>query len=391
MTPLSKKETAVLDWLAGQRDAMISLVAAFVNIDSGSYDKAGVDAVGAQLRGFLTSHDIGFEVLTNEHFGDAIRAGVGNGAGTGNAPILLMGHRDTVFGQGEAVRRPFRIADGTASGPGCADMKAGLAINAFVIAALKRFAAAPAPVTALFTADEEIGSPSSKELIMKEARAARAVFNSEPGRPGGGVVTGRKGGIFMRLDVAGKAAHAGNNYADGISAIEELAQKIIRLHAVTDLPNGISCNVGTIGGGQTVNTIAPSASAEVDLRFIRPADRTTAMAKIEAIVAESFVPGTRAKLEITGEFDPMVASEASQRLYDHYAACAAALGQTVEPMFAGGCSDAGFASSAGAPTICAVGPIGGRAHSPEEYLEVDSILPRAQALALAIMRLGGMR
>jgi glutamate carboxypeptidase len=159
---------------------------------------------------------------------------------------------------------------------------------------------------------------------------------------------------------------------------------------VTDLPNGISCNVGTIRGGQTVNTIAPSASAEVDLRFIRPADRTKAMAKIDAIVAESFVAGTRARLEITGEFDPMVASEASQRLYDHYAACAATLGQTVEPMFAGGCSDAGFASSAGAPTICAVGPIGGRAHSPEEYLEVDSILPRAQALALAIMRLEGM-
>jgi glutamate carboxypeptidase len=387
MTALSKKETAVLDWLAGQREAMISLVAALVNIDSGTYDKAGVDAVGAQLRGFLASHDIGFDIIANERFGDAIRAGVGEGAGGGNAPILIMGHRDTVFGQGEAVRRPFDIADGKGSGPGCADMKAGLTINAFVIAALKRFAAAPAPVTALFTADEEIGSPSSKELIMKEARAARAVFNSEPGRPGGGVVTGRKGGVFMRLDVTGKAAHAGNNYADGISAIEELAQKIIRLHAVTDLPNGISCNVGTISGGQTVNTIAPHASAEVDLRFIKSADRTRAMAAIEKIVAQSFVPGTTARLEITGEFEPMVVSEASQRLYEHYAACAAALGQAVEPMFAGGCSDAGFAASAGAPTICAVGPVGGRAHSPDEYLEVDTIVPRAQALALAIMRL----
>jgi glutamate carboxypeptidase len=390
MTSFSEKETAVLGWLGDQREAMTSLVAALVNIDSGSYDKSGVDAVGAQLRGFLTGHDIGFDIIANERFGDAIRAGVDTGAGAGNSPVLLMGHRDTVFEQGEAVRRPFRIADGNASGPGCADMKAGLTINAFVIAALKKFAAAPTPITALFTADEEIGSPSSKELIMKEARAARAVFNSEPGRPGGGVVTGRKGGVFMRLDITGKAAHAGNNYADGISAIEEIAQKIIRLHALTDLPNGISCNVGTISGGQTVNTIAPSASAEIDLRFIRPADRTKAMAAIEAIVGQSFVPGTKARLEITGEFEPMVASEASQRLYDHYAACAAALGQTVEPMFAGGCSDAGFASSVGAPTICAVGPVGGRAHSPEEYLEVDSIVPRAQALALAIMRLEGM-
>jgi glutamate carboxypeptidase len=390
MTALSEQETAVLEWLASQRDAMVDLVAALVNIDSGTYDKAGVDAVGMRVRGFLAAQGIGFTVVPNDRFGDAIRAATDNAAGAGNAPVLLLGHRDTVFPQGEAGRRPFRVACDRASGPGCADMKAGVAINAFVLAAFQKFAAAPAPITALFTSDEEIGSPSSKDLIMKEARAARAVFNSEPGRPGGGVVTGRKGGVFMRLNVIGKAAHAGNNLADGISAIEEIARKIVKLHALTDLPNGISCNVGTITGGQTVNTVAPDASAEVDLRFIRPPDRARAMAAVEAIVAESHVPGSRASLEITGEFEPMVESEASQRLFAHYAACARTLGQTVDPVFAGGCSDAGFASSAGAPTICAVGPIGGRAHSPDEYLEVDSIMPRAQALALAIMRLDRM-
>jgi glutamate carboxypeptidase len=390
MAALTEKETTVLDWLASQRDAMVDLVAALVNIDSGSYHKAGVDAVGTRLRGFLHEHGVAVTAIPNAKFGDAIRAETGNVGGAGNAPVLLLGHRDTVFPQGEAGRRPFAITDGKASGPGCADMKAGVTVNAFVLAAFQRFAAAPAPITALFTSDEEIGSPSSKELIMTEARSARAVFNAEPGRPGGGVVTGRKGGVFMRANVVGKAAHAGNNLADGISAIEEIARKIIKFHALTDLPNGISCNVGTIIGGQTVNTVAPSASAEVDLRFIRPADRTRAMAAIEAIVAESNVPGSRASLEITGEFEPMVASEASERLYAHYAACANALGQSVEPMFVGGCSDSGFASSTGAPTICSVGPVGGRAHSPEEYLEVDTIVPRAQALALAIMRLERM-
>jgi glutamate carboxypeptidase len=213
------------------------------------------------------------------------------------------------------------------------------------------------------------------------------VFNSEPGRPGGGVVSGRKGGKFMRLDVVGKAAHAGNNLADGISAIEEIARKIVKLHALTDLAVGISCNVGTIAGGQTVNTVAPDATAEVDLRYIHPDDGARAFRAVEAIVAESNVPGTTATLEITGEFEPLVASDASKRLFDHYVACARVLGQTVEGMFAGGCADSGFAASVGAPTICAVGPIGGRAHSPEEYLEVDSIVPRAQALVLAIMRL----
>ncbi len=388
MTLSPDTETQVLDWIASQGDAMLDFVRTLVDIDSGSYDKAGVDAVGARVLEFLTSHGISPSIIPNHRFGDAIRAEVNNVANNvANAPVLLLGHRDTVFPAGEAERRPFQVVDGLGSGPGCCDMKAGLVINAFVLAAFARFAAAPSPVTALFTSDEEIGSPSSKALIKETARSARAVFNSEPGRPGGGVVTGRKGGKFMRIEVVGKAAHAGNNIADGISAIEELARKITKLHALTDLPNGISCNVGTIAGGQTVNTVAPYATAEVDLRFIRPEEGQRAFAALESIIAESNVPGTRASLEITGEFEPLVASDASQRLFEHYAACARALGQRVEPAFAGGCADSGFAASVGAPTICAVGPIGGRAHTPEEYLDVSSIVPRAQALALAIMRL----
>jgi glutamate carboxypeptidase len=388
MTSVAGTETAVLSWLVDQKTAMLDLIRSLVDIDSGSYDKAGVDAVGAKLRAFLAAHGVAFSVIPNDRFGDAIRAQVDRTTGSGaNAPVLLLGHRDTVFPAGEAGRRPFRVVEGRGSGPGCCDMKAGVVINAFVLAAFAKFAAAPSPITALFTADEEIGSPSSKALIRETARAARAVFNSEPGRPGGGVVTGRKGGKFMRIDIIGKAAHAGNNLADGISAIEEIARKIIKLHALTDLASGISCNVGTVAGGQTVNTVAPHATAELDLRFIDPADGERTFKVIEAIVAESNVPGTRASLEITGEFEPLVASDASKRLFEHYAACARSLGQTVEGMFAGGCADSGFAASVGAPTICAVGPIGGRAHSPEEYLEVESIVPRAQALALAIMRL----
>src|SRR5579859_800118 len=210
MTSPGGTETAVLDWLDSQRSAMVDLIRALVDIDSGSYDKAGVDAVGARLRAFLDENGVALSVIPNDRFGDAIRAQVNNqrsdAGGRANAPVLLLGHRDTVFPAGEAARRPFRVVDGRGGGPGCCDMKAGVVINAFVLAAFARFAAAPAPITALFTADEEIGSPSSKALIKEAARSARAVFNSEPGRPGGGVVTGRKGGRFMRLDIVGKAA-----------------------------------------------------------------------------------------------------------------------------------------------------------------------------------------
>ena len=377
-------ERALLDWLAGQRGAMLALLEDLVNIDGGSYDKAGVDAVGTRIRAFLEAQDISCETIANEDFGDALRATVG---GPSNTAIMLLGHRDTVFPKGEPTRRPFRVENGKAYGPGVADMKAGLVMNAFVLAAFKKFGGAPSPLVGLFTSDEEIGSPACRPIIEAEARRARAVFNSEPGRPSGNVVSGRKGGVFMKMEVIGKAAHSGGNYAEGISAIEELARKIVALHAITDLTKGTTVNVGLISGGQTVNTIAPWAKCEIDLRYINPPDRDDAMGKIERIVATANVPGTRASLEIAGEFKPLVQSPDSKRLFDHYATCAKDLDLKVEGEFSGGCADSGFTSGVGTPTVCAVGPIGAKAHTPEEYLMVDSMVPRAQSLALAVARL----
>lgn len=378
------EETKILDWLAAQRPAMLALLEQLVNTDSGSYDKPGVDAVGAQIRKFLEDNGIAHDTIANDTYGDGIRATIGAGS---NTAILLMGHRDTVFPKQEATRRPFRIDNGRAYGPGVADMKAGLVMNAFVLAAFEKFGA-PAPLVGLFTADEEIGSPSSRALIESEARRARAVFNSEPGRPGGNVVTGRKGGVFMRFAVTGRAAHSGGNFSHGISAIDELARKTVALHGVTDLATGTTVNVGLISGGQTVNTVAPWAKGEIDLRYVTAADRAAAMGRIEEIIATSYVAGTTATLEVAGEFLPLVESTDSKRLFDLYTACAGELGMKVEGEFTGGCADSGFTANVGAPTLCAAGPIGGLAHTPDEYLEVDSIVPRAQILALAVMRVG---
>jgi len=376
---------AIVDWLASQRPAMLALLEELVNTDSGSYDKLGVDAVGERIRAFLDRQGIAHDTVANERMGDVVRATVGSEAA--NTSILLMGHRDTVFPKGEAQRRRFRIEDGRAYGPGVADMKAGLVMNAFVLAAFAKFGGAPAPLVGLFTSDEEIGSPTSRPVIEAEARRARAVFNSEPGRPSGAVVTGRKGGVFMKCAVTGKAAHSGGNFEQGISAIEELARKVIALHALTDIPNGITLNVGLISGGQTVNTVAPSAECQIDLRYVAPADRAAAMEKIDRIVATSHVPGTGAKLEIVGEFLPLVQSSESKRLFQHYVACAKDVGLNVTGEFTGGCADSGFAAGVGATTLCGTGPVGGKAHTPEEYLDVDSMVPRAQSLALAVMRL----
>src|SRR5690606_37666600 len=158
---------------------------------------------------------------------------------------------------GEAARRPFTVRDGRASGPGVADMKAGIVMNTFVLSAFAALGGAPAPLVGLFPGDGESASPGSRPIIEVEARGARAVFNSEPGRASGNVVTGRKGGIFFRCEVFGRSAHSGANFQDGISAIEEMARKIQAWHALTDLDAGTTVNVGLVAGGQSVNTVAP--------------------------------------------------------------------------------------------------------------------------------------
>ncbi len=368
-------------WLESQKGAMLALLERLVNTDSGSYDKAGVDRVGDIITAFFESEGLSGERFPQDIAGDVRRFRV---TGPGNAAVVLMGHMDTVFPAGEATRRPFTITDGKAYGPGVCDMKAGLVINAYVMAAFKRFGGNHTPLTGLFTSDEEIGSPASRALIEATATGARAVLNAEPGRPGGAVVTGRKGGLFLILDVKGKAAHSGANHQDGRSAIGALAMKITELHALTDHERGITCNVGLISGGQSVNTVAPKARGEIDLRYIKAADRSFLLQACQAIAATQHVAGTSAALSIKGEFVPLEQTSANLALFETYSAAAAALGQTVTGAFTGGCADSGFTSAVGTPTLCATGPVGAHAHTPEEYMVVDTMVPRAAALVMAI-------
>ena len=390
-------ETEITAWLAGQQDAMIALLRQMVDIDSGSYNKPGIDAVGAVIRRFLESHGLTVESIPQSRHGDCLRATLPGQTPSGSAAIstgsnsagniLLMGHRDTVFPDHEATNRPFTIRDGIAYGPGVADMKAGLTMNCFILAAFAKFGGAPAPLVGLFTGDEEIGSPEGRPVIETEARRARVVFNSEPGRVSGNVVTGRKGGVFMVFRTTGKAAHSGGNFTAGISAIEELARKIQAIHALTDLDRGITLNVGLVSGGQSVNTVAPWAEGQIDLRYADPADKDDIMARVAAIIDRSFVPGTRSDLTIKGEFLPLTQSPSAKRLFELYIDAAAASGFQTAGEFTGGCADSGFTASVGAPTLCAVGPVGGNAHTPDEFLRIDSLVPRAQACARAIARL----
>jgi glutamate carboxypeptidase len=384
---LTENEQQVKDWLATQRDAMVELLSELVNTDSGSYDKQGVDAAGEVLKRYFASQSLALETIAQPQYGDQIRATLDHPTSNDRRPIILMGHRDTVFPKGEPQRRPFRIENARGYGPGVCDMKAGLVINAFVLAALKRFGGHPGPVVALVTSDEEIASPSSRPVIEAEARAARAVFNAEPSRVGRKITSGRKGGVFSRCEVTGKAAHSGANFKDGVSAIEELARKIPQFHKLTDLAPGTTVNVGLVGGGQTVNTVAPSAWCEIDLRYVKTKDRDEAVAAIRKIAETCSVPGATSSFTIKGEFLPLEQTPEAKALFDLYHAAASNAGFTVSAEFTGGCADSGYTAAQGCPTLCSVGPVGGKAHTPDEFLKIETMVPCAQALALSVMRL----
>ena len=375
----------LINWLNAQQENMLSLMADLVNIDSNSFDKAGVDKVAARLRVFFDNHGIPYDTIPLTDHGDALRAVVSGG--DGNKPILLCGHRDTVFATGEVEKRPFSTRDGKAFGPGVADMKPGLVINAFILAAFHKFGGHPNPLIGLFTGDEEIGSPSSKDIIIAEAEKARLAFNSEPSRPSGNIVTQRKGGIFCHCAIKGVAAHSGGFFTEGRSAIQELAYKIQALHELTDLERGTTINVGLVRGGQSVNTVAAEASCDIDIRYQDTAERDDILTQVKTICEKVYVEDTSSSFSIRGEFQPLNPSAQSKELFALYQESAAQDDVIVEGEHSGGCADSGFIAAAGTPVICGVGPVGGNYHRPDEWMQIDSLAQRARFIANTILRL----
>ena len=374
---------ALCDWLAAHRGEMLELLEAAVNIDSGSSHKQGADRMAALMESFLGGAGLKTQRHALATHGDCISARLPSAADSDH--VLLLGHMDTVFPAGTAKQRPFRIEGEMAHGPGVADMKAGIVMNAFVARAFAEVAPEAAPLHILFTGDEEVASPASRKITLERARGARAVFNAEPGRPSGNVVTSRKGAFFIDFEVKGVAAHAGVAPEKGASAIDALARKVVELHQLADHQKGISANVGTIRGGMTVNTVADHAQAQLDVRYPPGIDHEDLHTRILEIIQRHAVKNTHAHVTHEGIFLPLTPSEASVRLLKRYQACAKTLDMKVEGEFTGGSADSGLTASVGAPTLCATGPVGGDVHTEREWLRVNTIVPRAQALALTIL------
>ncbi|MGH7396441.1 MAG: M20 family metallopeptidase [Candidatus Rokuibacteriota bacterium] len=373
----------LLDRLDGWRDEQIELLARLVNHDSGTDDVLDVNRVGVILAERLEGLGFTLRRVATERFGDHL---VGEKPGTGPKRVLFVGHYDTVFPSGTAKQRPFRIdGQGRAWGPGVYDMKGGLAALLYALRAhqeARTRAWAETSVAVVFNSDEERLSPTSRPVIEAEAKRAHSVGILEPARPGGEYVMARKGAGTFRLEVRGKASHAGLQPELGASAIGDLAQKVAALHTLTDLDTGVTVNVGTVRGGERPNVVAAHAAAEIDLRAWSQAAADATIAAMRKICERPHVAGTSARFHGQIDFPPWPPGlPGTERLLEIMRAAGRELGVEVRAIRTGGGSD-GNHTSAIAPTLDGMGPKGSRAHSEEEFIEVATLLERTKMLAL---------
>jgi glutamate carboxypeptidase len=372
------------DWINGQEPNMLGLIEKLVNIDSGSYMKQGIDRVGSLLSEEYAK--IGFETEVHEQqkFGNNL---VIRHPEAVNPEILLIAHMDTVFGEGTVAGRPFSRKGDWAYGPGVIDMKASHATTLYALKALMESGSeAFKNVELILNTDEEIGSIGSRELIERVAATKKYTLILEPAQ-NGNLVSKRKGGGKYFLKVHGKSAHAGIEPENGISAVEELARKILKLHALTDWDKGINVNVGLIKGGTSVNTIAPFAEAGIDVRIETREDGDAVDLAIKEICSYSEIPGTR--LELAGNITRPAwnLTKEAEELIGVITEEGKKIGLELSHEKSGGGSDANLTSFVGIPSIDGLGPVGANAHQESEYLYVPSLAERTLLLANVIERL----
>jgi glutamate carboxypeptidase len=364
------------------------------NIDCGSYTPAGVNQIGdlvaAELAGMGAAVDRRAD--PNGRYGDTV---IGTFAGAAGGPrVLLIGHMDTVFSEGTVAKRPFHIEGDRARGAGVSDMKGGLLAGLRAVGALRALAAASAGgalpferLTFIANPDEEIGSPSSTPHIKEAAATADACFVLECARANGDFVSARKGIADIRLTIIGRAAHAGVEPEKGRSAILAGAELVREIHALNGRWPQVTTNVGVFKAGTRPNIVCDEAQLEVDVRAMAAENLAAAITAIDALAAAPAVPDVTVDVATMAGWAPMEKLERSGRLADHVIALAARLGFETKDVSTGGASDANTTSGMGVPSIDGLGPVGGMDHSPEEYLEVDSIVPRTTLVAALLLEL----
>ena len=363
-------------------DAMLEGLFAWVGCESPTWDRAAVTRMMEIAARDLAIAGAWIERIPGRMgFGDCIRARFPHP--TPDVPgILVMGHLDTVHPIGTLSKLPIRREGDRAWGPGILDMKGGNYLALEAIRQLSRAGIATAlPVTMLLTSDEEVGSPSTRDLIEAEASRARCVLIPEPARPdgsaSGGVVTGRYAIARFNLEATGRPSHAGARLAEGRSAIREMARQLIAIEDMTSADCTFS--VGVIRGGEWVNCVPTTCTAEALSMAKRQADLDQGVARMLALRASSNEVSFRVTRGVTRPvWEPNAAGIA---LYQRACAVAEGMGIALAHQSAGGGSDGNFTGAMGVATLDGLGVLGAGAHTLDEHIVVESLARRGRLFA----------
>jgi glutamate carboxypeptidase len=360
-----------------EQPAYLETVKQLVAVDTGTGQQAGLSTVSQMLVERLKA--LGAEVSSRPATPSAGDNIVGTLKGQGSKDFLLMVHYDTVFAEGTAAERPFRIDDSRAYGPGVADAKGGVAMILHALELLRDQQFDDyGTITVLFNPDEEMGSKGSKAIIAELARQHDYVFSYEP--PDRDAVTTATNGInAVMLEVGGKSSHAGSAPEDGRNAVMELAHQLTQLRDLGDADKGTTVNWTLIDGGEKRNIIPDQATAEADMRYSDLSETERVLADGRRIIENRLIDDTRVELRIDKGRPPLADNPGSRRLAETAQRLYGEIDQDIEPIAMRFGTDAGYAyvPDSDKPAVLeTMGVVGAGLHSEDEYLELASIAPR---------------
>lgn len=358
-------------------DDMLAGLRPWVECESPTFDAAAVNRMMDLATRDLILAGARIERIPGRMgLGDCVRASFPH-AST-EPGILVMGHLDTVHPIGTLEKLPWKRDGERCYGPGIYDMKGGNYLSLEAVRQLARAGVATKlPVTILFTSDEEIGSPSTRDLIEAEAARHKYVLIPEPGRADGGVVTGRYAIARFNLEATGRPSHAGARLADGRSAIREMARQLVRIEDMTT--EDCTFSVGVINGGQWVNCVTTTCTGEALSMAKKQEDLDRGVAAMLAIQPTS----NDVQFKVTrGVTRPVWEPDArGMALYARAEGIAKSLGFAIPHQSSGGGSDGNFTGAMGIPTLDGLGVQGAGGHTLEEHIMIDSLLRRGRLMA----------
>lgn len=371
----------ILKRLKEKQKESLRLLQEFVEIESFSHDKDGIDELSDHLKQLFWKYPVTAESYKEEQYGDHLRIQLG----TGEKQILLISHLDTVYPKGTIKKMPFQIEGNKIKGPGVIDIKASYVMVYHLFELLQDINLRDYQIVWLLTSDEEIGSPAGRDVVKKEAAKSRVVLVLEPATDAGAVKTSRKGGGKYTIEVKGISAHAGLNPQDGANAIEELAFQITNITTLADHLKGTTINTGEIKGGSLFNVVPEFCKAEIDIRV----SESSEVQRIQRAFGNLKTRNPRTKLNVSGSVyrPPLIKTEITDQILQIVQRKAEILGFSIDEAMVGGGSDGNYAAETGVPVLDGLGAYGGGAHSPDEFLWIDSLAERTALLYCLMVEL----